>query len=397
MKIKTFTRMTTVALLISSSVASAIELTDYVSPDSFFQQSYLSGSFNLNSGNQDQTSYNGTFAGSYDMTYSTLPFVWNVAADARTDFSRGKESDASTEKGYDVFASTTADKYFNNNSLLFGFGSADLGYRRLFGSDEADDPFAKLGVGVGYGRIYNATPLAKAIRIVEDLVKYKVLASEPSTKGYMELAGVIDRESEFISKYSLKEYKKYWVEAMEEVLHRDGVLKTESLGALGVIRIQEILFDERINQRKHGWVVRGGVGYIASNYDGSDSDPSLDVIFEYGLPIGLQWQLIERAEYSTILSGDIGHRIRNVLSLTYEITDAIDWENEWELDYLKPTDTPPDQIVSNTLSSTLRYYLSNRLSADLTLELRRIDDDIDDNGNDKTDKALLFGISYRLN
>ncbi|EIJ43873.1 hypothetical protein BegalDRAFT_3047 [Beggiatoa alba B18LD] len=397
MKTKTFIKMTTVALLVSSSVASAIELTDYVTPDSFYQQSYLSGSFNLNSGNQDQTSYNGSFSGSYDMTYSTLPFVWDVAVDGRTDFERGGESDASTDKSYDFFASTTADKYFNDNSLLFGFGSADLGYRRLLGADEADDPYAKLGVGVGYGRIYNATPLAKAIRVVEDLVKYQVLSKEPSTKGYMELASVIDRESEFISKYSLKEYKKYWVEAMEDILRRDGVLKTESLGALGVIRIQEILFDERVNKREHGWVVRGGVGYIASNYDGSDSDPSLDVIFEYGLPIGLQWQLIERAEYSTILGGDVGHRFRNILSLTYEITDAIDWENEWELDYLKPTDTPPDNIISNTLASTLRYYLTNRLSADLTLELRDIEDDIDGNGNDDTEKSVLFGITYRLN
>jgi hypothetical protein len=38
----------------------AIEMTDYVSPDSFYDEAYLTGQFRINSGNQDQTSFDGT-------------------------------------------------------------------------------------------------------------------------------------------------------------------------------------------------------------------------------------------------------------------------------------------------------------------------------------------------
>jgi len=46
--------------------------------------------------------------------------------------------------------------------------------------------------------------------------------------------------------------------------------------------------------------------------------------------------------------------------------------------------------------STYRYYLSNRLSTDLTLSVSHVNDKVDSNGNDDIDKALFFGITYRL-
>ncbi|OAD23654.1 conserved hypothetical protein, secreted, partial [Candidatus Thiomargarita nelsonii] len=127
----------------------AIEMTDYVEPDSFYDEAYITGQFRLNSGNQDQTSFDGTALGYYDLTSSTLPFTWNLRLDGQTDFSRGGSKDASTQRGYKLLASTDGNKYFNNTSQLFGYGSLDLGHRRLFGADEDDDPYVKLGAGIG--------------------------------------------------------------------------------------------------------------------------------------------------------------------------------------------------------------------------------------------------------
>jgi hypothetical protein len=334
--------------------------------------------------------------GYYDLTSSTLPFTWNLRLDGQTDFSRAGNKGASTETGYKVLFSTDGNKYFNKNSKLFGFGSLDLGQRRLFGADSDDDPFAKIGAGVGYGRVFNATPLADVLRFVEELKEYGIITGELDDSTYLDLANVIARESEFKSRYGLNDYEQHWVEEIEKILQRAGVLKGNALGAVGVLKIHDVLFNEKIGIRKHGWLVKAGVGYIASNYDGSKSDPSLDAVFEYAIPMGYQLQFIELAEYSTILNNDIIHRARNRMSLTYELSDRVDWENIWEFNGLFPTEDNAKDLITNEFSSTFRYYLSNQMALNFTFTLTHAEDNIDNNGNDDIERALFMGLTYRL-
>jgi hypothetical protein len=279
---------------------------------------------------------------------------------------------------------------------MFGYGSLDAGYRKLLGADDADDPYAKLGAGVGYGRVIDATVLAQAMRCVEDLQKYGILTSDISDSAYLELAAVIDQEKVFRSQYGNVEYEKYWFEAMEAVFQKEGVLAEETLGAMGLIRIREILVNEPISPRKHGWTVRGGVGYVLSNFDGSESDPSLDAAFEYALPYTYRLQLIERVSYSTILSDDPVHQINNKLSLTYEISDRVDWENLWSLGVTVPTESDVENEISNNLASTFRYYISNKVNLDATVSLKHLDDGIDNNGNDDLETGVFLGATYRI-
>jgi len=384
-----------IALLIPISTM-AIEMTDYVKPDSFYDEAYIAGQFRLNSGNQDQTSFDGTALGYYDLTSSTLPFTWNLRLDGQTDFSRGENEGASTQRGYKLLASTDGNKYFNNTSELFGYGSLDLGHRRLFGADEDDDPYVKLGAGIGYGRVFNATPLADVLRFVEELKEYGVITGRLDDRTYLDLANIIAKESEFKSRYGLRDYEQHWVAEIEKVLQRAGVLKGNALGAVGVLKIHDVLFNEKIGIRKHGWLIKAGAGYIASNYDGSESDPSLDLAFEYAIPMGYELQFIELAEYSTIWEDDITHRARNRMSLTYELSDRIDWENIWEFNGLFPTEDNAKDLITNELSSTFRYYLSNQIMANFTITLTHVEDDLDDNGNDDIERAVFMGVTYRL-
>jgi hypothetical protein len=397
-------------LIVPAFTGSAISLTDYTNPDSFYQEAYVSGNFNLQSrgdnrlpdsecpdGNCEggQTSYSGTMLANYDTQYSTLPFTWGLRIDGTLDVQRSAQKDADDEHGYDLFARTTADKYYRD-TRAFGYGSFEAGYRKLLGADDADDPYAKVGVGVGYGRVIDATVLAKAMRVVEDLRKYNVMTGDLSDAAYLELAGIIDREKEFRSQYGSVEYEKYWFEAMEKVFQDEGVLADNALGALGIIRIREILVNEPFSPRKHGWTVRGGVGFVLSNYDGSDSDPSLDAAFEYALPYLYHMQLIERLSYSTILSSDVVHQINNNLSATYEVSDRIDWENRWNLGATVPSESGAENIISNNLSSTLRYYITNKVNFNTTVSLNHLDDGIDNNGNDDLETGLFLGITYRV-
>jgi hypothetical protein len=375
----------------------AIELTDYTTVDSFYQQAFVTGQFNLKSGNQPQTSYNGNLLGNYDVTYSTLPFVWNITSSGALAFNRGQDKDSSTEKGYNLIMHGDADKYFSTDSLLLGYGSFDLGYRKLEGIDDADDPFVKVGGGAGYGRVINATPLAEVLRVVEELRRYNLLAKEPSDQTYLDMATVVAREEEYKSKFGFVDYKMYWIDELEKILQKAGVLKNNTLGTIGIIKTQDVLINERISIRKHGWIAKAGVGYIASDYSGNSSDPSLDASFEYAYPFSYELQLINLMRYSTLLSTDITHHLTNRLSVTYQLADRIDWENAWDLDMILPTADNEKDNITNQLTSSFRYYISNLIDANATLTLKKQDDknDTSSNNNDVV-SSLFVGVRYRL-
>lgn len=385
--------------------ASAIQLTDYTFPDTFRQEAYATGIFNLNSGNQPQTSYNGTLSMDYYVDYKTLPQEFHFDAKGNLYFEKSKDIAApgkdDSQDWYDAVANANFNKYFKDTSF-YGYGKVNLGYRKVKGLDSADDPYIKFGVGAGYGRIIIATPLAKAMRVVEDLKKYNVISVEPSDACYLELARMIDKQDEFNSKYGTKDYEQYWYKELEDILNKEGLLKNGVVGVVGVIRMREVLREEAFPRRygygfQHGWFAQAGIGYVASDYTGdNDADPSLDAEFQYALPINNNLQFVESFKYSTILGGDVGHQFDNTVSLAYKISDRILWENGWLLSITLPKDDAMKDIYENKLESVFSYYISNTLWIDLTFTLSHKDDGISDNGNDDVAKAIALAVKYRL-
>ncbi len=376
------------------TTVNAIEMTDYKVVDSLYQDSYLNGNLNVDSGNQEQTSYNINLNANAEVVKSTLPYSFDLKFDGNSNFSQGPNETDDSLESYDTTATGHFDKYLNSNNQFFVYGSGDLGYRKVAENDDADDPFVKIGTGAGYGRVYDATPLAKALRIVEDLLKYKLIKNDLSNKAYITLAAVIDKEEEYKSKYGLTEYKKYWYKDMEKVFKESGVLDKDSLGAFGIVRINEILEIERVSSRKHGWKVRGGFGKILSNYDGDSEDATIDAEFEYGLPIGHQSQYTENLRLSKLLDSDtdIEFALTNTMSYTYEMSDRIDWENNWLLSYQQ--NDVADDFLSNSISTGFRYYIANRISFNTTLSLSKINNGVGE--EEDWNKSLFAGITYRL-
>lgn len=372
----------------------AIEITDYKVVDSYYQDAYLNGSLNIDSGNQEQTSYDLHIDANFKTLKSTLPYSWDLELIGSSDFTRGENKEDDSEESYNTIANAHFDKYINGNEKLFLYGATKLGYQKVATADDADDPYIKVGAGVGWGRVYNATPLAKALRIVEDLIKYKIIKKELSKKAYIKLASVIDREDDFKSKYSPIEYKKYWYEAMEKVFKEAGVLDKESLGAFGIVRIDEILNIEKVSNRLHGWKIRGGFGKILSNYDGDSEDPTVDGEFEYGLPIGLSSQFSERLYIEKLLDSntDIDYSLTNSMIYTYEISNRIDWDNSWVINYQAVDKS--DDIVNNSISTGFIYYLPNRLNLTATFSLSKRKGGIDE--EDNWNKKFVAGVQYRL-
>ncbi len=377
--------------------ALAIELTDYLDPNYQYHDAELGLQFDMRDGNQDQLSYNGTGYLTYDMEYSTLPLKWDVNLSADTDFSRGGNDDDSSNRNIYVDGDTTVKKYLGDYTGSFVYGGLLLGVRDLEASED-DDPYVKVSGGLGYGRITNATPLMEAVRCVEDLTKYGLIAGEVKDEVYLKLADIIAKEAEYKSRYSNREYEKYWYEDMEIVLKEAGILRNDTLGALGIIRIQDILTDEQVLKRKHGWEVGAQVDYLISDYSGNDDDPGLGAYFEYAKPYGLQWQLIDRVSYSTVLVdgefGDAAHNISNSLELTYEISDKIDWENLWKLDIIWESDSDRDDTYLNMLDTGLRFYISNTIDAKAGLQFNHKDQG--DNPDDEVDSRLYFQMIYTI-
>ncbi len=388
-----------IAVLLGTT-AYAIELTDYKVVEGEYNDAYVDGGLSIDSGNQDQVSYDGFVDANLRSIYTSAPYTLDYAVAAHGDFSRGPDSNQSSEESYNTTAFFEGNKYFKNDDTFFGYGRTDLGYRKQATANSAEDPYLKVGVGAGYGRMYVATPLANAMRIAEDLKSYKLIKSDISDKALVALAKIIGLRDEYQSKYGLDEFKQYWYEAMEKSLKSNGALVGEALGAVGVVRLNEIIDgnDGRgVLARLHGWKVQAGVGQIVSKYDGSSSDTTADVGFQYGLPIGYTSQFLNVATASKVLGGsnNLNYNARNDASYTYEISDKIDWINDWALDY--DAYDVGDDVITNTLSTRFNYYLANKLSFNARLSLAKTSGT---NGTsvETPDWATSFftGLRYRL-
>lgn len=393
-----FAPLTMALSVVTSSPLLAIEMTDYKDPTSTWEEAYLTGSFSSKSGNQDQASYNLILDTYYEHNYSSLPRTWQIYLDGEADVSRGPNDTDNTEDNSAANFEGNFDNYFKSRPKMFWTGTTVTNYR-----SDADEPRIEVGAGLGYGRVINATPLAKVLRIEEELREHGVVMGRMTDEEYLELAQIIDRENEYKANFGADEYKSYWIADFEKVLKRVGVLRNDALGALGVLQMDKVLFQEPVSIRKHGWVVRGGIGYVLQNFEGDNSDPSLFIDYEYAHPSGYKGQFINSLKYSSVFSSDENsHYITNDMSYSHEISDRVDWINTWTLDW-EMYEGDQDDIVTNGLSTTFRYYLTNRLTANATTSISRTDDNVNDSTltneddfNDETDIRTFFSVAYRL-
>lgn len=376
-------------LLSSVTYAEPITMFDYEEATSAYQDAYLNAQFDLQSGNQDQTSFSTDVSANYDQVFSSADRNTRVNFVGDTSMSRGSNSNDNTKKNYQALASLTNDMYFNpTRNNAFWYSKAEIGAQT-----DMVDPFTKLTVGLGYGRVVNATPMAKTIRVIEELQERGLLKGSVSRTTYQDVAQIIAREPEYRSRYGSADYAEYWVEDIGKALGTN-------LGARGAIKSYDVLVNERISTRKYGWLVRAGVGAVFTNYDGSDTKPALELGAEYHYPINNQLQFSNEAILTAILdSGDNGFNASNAMSLTYELRDNIDWENTWLLNYSESDGS--EDLMTNSLKSTFRYYVSNVISLTLTAGLSKTDDNIDyipnvTDRNDDIDKTLQMGLTYRL-
>lgn len=389
-------KKTLTALGMATTITSvnAIELTDYTEPVSAFDEAYIDFSANANSGNQDQTSYNAFLDGFYNKRKSTQRQVWSFGVDGNADVSRGPNQDDGSVSDFGFGARANTDVYFSDTrEKLFYFGAGSFAHQ-----DSAIDDNIGVTVGLGYGRVWNATPLAKALRLQEALNAYGLLSKDLSDEELLALASIIGREEEYRSKHGAAEFKGPWYADMEATLKDADVLTAGEMTALATVKLDDILFDEPISARRHGWLVRGGAGFQSSDFSGiTDNDPKLLFQLEYAKPFGLRGQLIETASYEPIFGDSTVQKLSNRIAYSYEISDRIDWINSWELAFQQADDEDNTRFTTNTLTSSLAYHLTNKL--DLGLTLAAVDTNDRPNLNTENDDvatSAILGLRYRV-
>lgn len=372
-------------------MAEEITLFDYEQPTSAYEDAYVSGRLNVNSGNQDQTSHDLNLDMNYERVFSSPDRDVKVNGDLQGSSKRGSNAGDPTQDNYLGTGSVGMNNYFQPNSRgAFWYGDAEVGVKK-----GADDPRVKAGVGVGYGRVVNVTPMAQAIRLVEALTDKKRLTGTLTKAEYNQVANIIARETEYRTKYGAADYQQNWMADIENVLQATGKTSGE-LGAIGILKARDVLVNERISTRKHGWLAKVGVSEVLKDYDGTNTKPALDVGAEYHRPLSNQTQFSNEASASAILqNSDNSYTAKNAMSLTHELSDRVDWLNSWAVNY-DHNDVTNADTTTNAVSSTYRYYISNKLAFDTVLALSKVDDDIANNGNDKVDKSLFMGVTYRL-
>ncbi len=89
---------------------------------------------------------------------------------------------------------------------------------------------------------------------------------------------------------------------------------------------------------------------------------------------------------------DTEFSLTNSMIYTYEISNKIDWDNSWVIEY--QANDKADDIINNSLSTGFIYYLPNRLNLTATLSISKRDGGIDE--EDNWNKKFVAGIQYRL-
>lgn len=364
-----------------------VTLFDYTKASSEYEDAYLNGKLNVQDSKTTKTSYDLKLGVDYEKVMSSADA--NVKYEANLNGSIADDGDDDTDRveNYSGYAAATYDKYFDPaSSPAFWYGQGSVEVQQKGDDDYAGlkNPRVKLSGGLGYGRVVNVTPMAKAMRLVEALVENGNLSIIPSANTYQQVASIIDKEEEYRKKYD-ERYEQYWIRDIQAALG-------QNISAAGTIRAYEVLTDERISTRKFGWDVRGGLGIVANNFKGNSGNPFMELQGNYYYPVSNRTQFSNEARLSAELDDDDNSYVfTNDMGLTYELTDRVDWENKWSLNYQNNENS--NDVTTNTLSSAFLYELSNSLDYEARINVSHVDTEHQDS---TLDKGLFMGVKYRL-
>jgi len=337
-------------------------------PDAALMANYLHLKGGLGATHADTARFNPAF----DLTKDGTTDSTDVQA-----FLRRLGEKAKDDLTYRSQFSNRGKKYLHNGSKIFGFGDFNLRY-----SDTFDRPDTDVTPGLGYGRFISATPLAKAVRIEEFLLKERAISGHLPKEHLVALGHVIQREGEFRERYGAT-YRRWWFEAMENVIVSSG-MAPDGIGAGGILRINEVLFEQRVNERFYGWEASAGVNFqLASPLKTRPRrDPGAAIGVRYARPVGWKHQMSGRVDLSSPFTDQFGkvYKLTFTEDYIYEVSNRIDFilRNTLTLDIKeRPASVgagPSNRhLVSNTLSAAFIFFVENKTNFSVNAQFDKVE------------------------
>jgi len=348
------------ATMTISAFAQNASITDYKVPESRAERMLIDLTANHSTQGSSTTTSKGNVGVLYKRFYDSLPFGYSIDASG----SAKAERNILTEKYeslYNVELSGSVKRYIwdKNPTLKDIFGSAR--FDASFKKDD-DQPASSVTIALGYGRFINATALAKAARIEQFLLSESEITGHLPKDSLIELGNVIEREAEYQDRFG-DVYKKEWFKDMEEVVRRSGMLQEDAIGAIGILRMDEVLTRERIADRFYGWDFAVGSKFDLTLADKNAELPpaNLDISVDYARPISWEWQFNGRVNWSSPFD-HLGKRFigRATADLTYELTNRVDLRVRYSTTWDKPE--IGDSEVTHSAGASFIYYLENQVN-----------------------------------
>ena len=356
--------------VISSNVsAQNVSVTDYEVPVSAADRLLIDFAMNHATSGSEATTSKGNIGGIYKRFYDSLPFGYSIDIIGSGLVDKNIVTDE-YNTNYQVNGDAGVKKHLMQNSAALKdlFGSVRASSNML---KDYDQPASSLTVGVGYGRFIEATDLAKAVRIEEFLIKEGELTDHLTKEAILEISKIINREGEYRDKYG-DTYEKEWYRDMETVMRESGMLKEGGLGAIGILRIEEVLEREDIADRFYGWDVTLGSKFdITLPFTDQDRSPAnLDVSASYARPIAWRWQVSERISMNTPFD-NFGTAFSSSLSsdISYELSNRVDvrLRHLLRLEKLEADNAK----ISHSLGASFIYYIENNLNLVVTEQITK--------------------------
>ncbi|MDR3609774.1 MAG: hypothetical protein P4L27_04380 [Ignavibacteriaceae bacterium] len=346
-------------------LAQNVSVSDYNVPISTAKILRLNGTYNWSQSSNDTltvvTANNAAATLTLRSFYSSLPFAWFFDVDA----TGGKSFSDWT---HDISLRPSIRKYVWDDQDWFGFAAFDMRHANTFKQIESN-----LQLGGGYGRYINATALAKAVRIEEHLLNEGVIKDHMPKETMIKIANIIERESEFQGVYGAT-YEKQWYEAIEQEIKASGLLVGDALGAIGLLRTQQVLkgINEIVNPRYYGWDLNLGVSFNLSKRDKSPTNsPALTVSGRFSNPIGWRAQIDAFASVGTPIDSTFFNQVITTAGINYlyELSNRINFVASYNLNYTAPA--AGTAYADHNLTGSFVFYLENYINLGINATMVR--------------------------
>ena len=352
---------------------------DYRVPVSAAHSFLVDFNYNYASVGQETTSNHGRIGTVYNTFYESLTYgysfdlIWAASRERRAN-------------DYNTDIDGRLRRYIWPHRNFFGSVNPHSAYLKSY-----DRPTLDVTIGFGFGRFINATPLAKAVRIEDFLLFSNQLYDDLPAETMVKLGQIIEKRGEYRTRYR-EAFKRFWYDDMAEIIKDSKMLKGEEIDAVGILRMDEVLFRENISDRFYGWDVTLGakLELLTSQPSEQRVAPAADITARYSLPINWRAQLNERFTANSQVGGNF-LRTYNVISasdFSYEVTNRIDFVTRHRIE-LEKRSKDDYTLISNSLKLIFVFFIENQINLTTSIELEK-------RGQTKLKQNFLMTLNYRV-